>query len=212
MRTNKQTLIVCIVITIISFLALFMLYAEVDIWFQEMITKTKWTYDYNKREFYQGIWSNIFTGTIVSVFMTYVAYNRSKHEVETGLQTSEDVLLMYFSSLASSMYKVDLKHPENNHAAIARFTDRIASCTTQYDKMIQCANDYCPFIKTKKTKTLMETKSFLQMIWVEICPAEDSLLVYTEEEDIKKTIDTVRMITSNKKDKIAELKRTVWRL
>ena len=83
----------------------------------------------------------------------YVVYKRSKHDVEFGLQASEDMLLMHFSSLASTMYMVDLKNPQNNHAAIARFADAIANCEMQYDRMVQCSNDYSPFIKTKKPKS-----------------------------------------------------------
>ena len=212
MKTNKQTLIVCAIITIVSFLALFILHAELDVWLWEIITKTEITCDYEERNFYQGIWSNIFTGAIVSVLTTYVVYQRSKHDVEFGLQASEDMLLMHFSSLASTMYMVNLKNPQNNHAAIARFADAIANCEVQYDRMIQCSNDYSPFFKTKKAKTLMKTKSFLQVIWIEICPVEDSLLVETEEVEIKKAIDKVRDIVGKKKDEIDELKHRIWRL
>lgn len=212
MKINKQTLIVCWIITAISFAGLLILQKDIDIWFQELITKTKWVYDYGERAFYQGIWSNIFTGAIVSVMTTYVAYRRAKHDVEFGLQSSEDMLLMHFSSLASPMYMVDLKHPQNNHAAIVRFADTISRCNTQYGKMIQFSNDYCPFVKTKKVKTMMKTKSLLQMIWIEICPIEDSLMVQTEESEIKKAIDKVREIVGNKKDEIEKLKHTIWRL
>jgi len=110
------------------------------------------------------------------------------------------------------MYMVNLKNPQNNHAAIARFADAIANCEVQYDRMIQCSNDYSPFFKTKKAKTLMKTKSFLQVIWIEICPVEDSLLVETEEVEIKKAIDKVRDIVGKKKDEIDELKHRIWRL
>ena len=212
MKTNKQTLIVCAIITIVSFLALFILHMELDVWFWQIITKTEITCDVDERNFYQGIWSNIFTGAIVSVLTTYVVYQRSKHDVEFGLQASEDMLLMHFSSLASTMYMVNLKNPQNNHAAIARFADAIANCEVQYDRMIQCSNDYSPFFKTKKAKTLMKTKSFLQVIWIEICPVEDSLLVETEEVEIKKAIDKVRDIVGKKKDEIDELKHRIWRL
>jgi len=212
MKTNKQTLVVCVIITIVSFLALFILHMELDVWFWQIITKTEITCDVDERNFYQGIWSNIFTGAIVSVLTTYVVYQRSKHDVEFGLQASEDMLLMHFSSLASTMYMVNLKNPQNNHAAIARFADAIANCEVQYDRMIQCSNDYSPFFKTKKAKTLMKTKSFLQVIWIEICPVEDSLLVETEEVEIKKAIDKVRDIVGKKKDEIDELKHRIWRL
>ena len=212
MKTNKQTLVVCVIITIVSFLALFILHTELDVWLWQIITKTEITCDVDERNFYQGIWSNIFTGAIVSVLTTYVVYQRSKHDVEFGLQASEDMLLMHFSSLASTMYMVNLKNPQNNHAAIARFADAIANCEVQYDRMIQCSNDYSPFFKTKKAKTLMKTKSFLQVIWIEICPVEDSLLVETEEVEIKKAIDKVRDIVGKKKDEIDELKHRIWRL
>ena len=212
MKTNKQTLVVCVIITIVSFLALFILHTELDVWVWQIITKTEITCDVDERNFYQGIWSNIFTGAIVSVLTTYVVYQRSKHDVEFGLQASEDMLLMHFSSLASTMYMVNLKNPQNNHAAIARFADAIANCEVQYDRMIQCSNDYSPFFKTKKAKTLMKTKSFLQVIWIEICPVEDSLLVETEEVEIKKAIDKVRDIVGKKKDEIDELKHRIWRL
>lgn len=212
MKTNKQTLIVCAIITIVSFLALFILHARLDVWLWQIITKTEITCDIDERNFYQGIWSNIFTGAIVSVLTTYVAYQRSKHDVEFGLQSSESMLLTDFSLLASTMYMVNLKHPQNNHAAIARFADTIANCKTQYDRMIQHSNDYSPFIKTNKAKTLTETKSILQTIWIEICPVQDSLLTETEEAEIKKAIDKVRAIVGKKKDEIDELNHKIWRL
>lgn len=212
MKISKQTLIVCWIITAISFAGLLILHRDIDIWFQETITKSKWVYDYGEREFYQGIWSNIFTGAIVSVMTTFVAYSRAKHNVEFGLQSSEDMLLIYFSSLASPMYMVDFKHPQNNHAAIVRFADTISRCNAQYDKMIQFSNDYCPFVKTKKARTMMETKSLLQMIWIEICPVEDNLMVQIEEAEIKKAIDEVREIVGKKKDEIDKSKHTIWRL
>lgn len=59
---------------------------------------------------------------------------------------------------------------------------------------------------------MMKTKSFLQMIWLEICPVEDNLLVQTEEAEIKKAIDTVREIVGKKKDEIEKLKHKIWRL
>ena len=212
MKTNKQTLIVCAIITIVSFLALFILHAELDVWLWQIITKTEITCDIDERNFYQGIWSNIFTGAIVSVLTTYVAYRRSKHDVEFGLQSSESMLLTDFSLLASKMYMVNLKHPQNNHAAIARFADTIANCKIQYNRMIQHSNDYSPFFKTNKAKTLTKTKSILQAIWVEICPVEDRLLTETEEAEIKKAIDKVREIVGKKKDEIDELNHKIWRL
>ena len=110
------------------------------------------------------------------------------------------------------MYMVDLKNPQNNHAAIARFADAIANCEMQYDRMVQCSNDYSPFIKTKKAKKLMKTKSFLQVIWIKICPVEDNLLVHTEEAELKKAIDEVRRIVGEEKEKIDQLKHEIWRL
>lgn len=212
MRINRQTLVVCWVITIISFTGLLILHKDIDILLQEAITKTKWIYDCDERDFYQGIWSNIFTGAVVSVMTTCVAYRRAKHDVEFGLQSSEEMLVMHFSSLASTMYMVNLRHPQNNHAAIVRFADTISRCNAHYDRMIQFSNDYCPFVKTKKAKTLINAKSLLQMIWIEICPVEDNLLVKTEEAEIKEAIDKVREIVSKKKDDLEDLNHKIWRL
>ena len=212
MKTSKQTLIVCWFITLISFVGLFILHEEFDIWLKSAISRTKWTYDYSEREFYQGIWSNIFTGAIVSVFTTYVAYGRAKHEVEAGLKICEDLLVNQFLTLASSKYLVNIGDSEKNHAAIARFTEAISNASNRFDEMMRYSVDYCPFIETKKVKALMEAKNILLMIWVEIHPAEDSLLVYTTEEEIKKTIDTVRNIISKRKEKLDELSHTIWRL
>lgn len=212
MKTNKQILIVCGIIALVSFAGIWVLHEGIDIRLQEVITNTKWIYDSDERAFYQGLWSNVFTGAIISVFTTCVTYNRAKHDTEFGLQSSEEMLLMHFSSLASPMYMVNLKHPKNDHAAIVRFADTISNSKAQYDRMIQFSNDYCPFIKTKKAKTLMEAKNFLQTIWIEICPVEDSLLVQTEEAEIKKTIDIVRSKVRKQKTDIDNLNHTVWRL
>lgn len=205
MRAAKQTLIVCWIITIVSLLGIVILHAEIDIWFQEQITKTKWTYDYSERDFYQSIWSNIFTGAIVSVFTTYVSYIRAKNDVVFNLSMSEQMLTLKFGLLASPMYSINLKNPQNNHAAICRFTNQIAETHAQYDRMVEANNDYSPFFKTKRAKALMDGKIFLQEIWLEICGVEDDLLVYENEESLKEAIDETRKKIEKSKDQLKKL-------
>ena len=159
MRTSKYTLIVCWIITILSVCGMIILHEEVDIRIHEIVTKTKWIYDNDERLFYQGLWSNIFTGAIVSLLTTYVAYFRAKNEVESGLHISEDLLVNQYLSLASSKYLVNLENTQHNHAAIARFAESISNASTRFDEMMRYSVDYCPFFETKKTKALNETKS-----------------------------------------------------
>lgn len=114
MKTNKQILIACEIIAFISITNMFLLHNEMDIRLQEVITKVRWIYDYDERTFYQGIWSSIFTGAIISLITTFVTYRKMKHDVEFGLQSSEEMLLIYFSSLATPMYVVNLGHLPSN--------------------------------------------------------------------------------------------------
>ena len=86
MRAAKQTLILCWIITIISLLGIVILHAEIDIGLQEQIIKTEWTYDYDERDFYQSIWSNIFTGAIVSLLM--IEMSLSKRRIAARLLSS----------------------------------------------------------------------------------------------------------------------------
>ena len=58
----------------------------------------------------------------------------------------------------------------------------------------------------------MDTKNFLQVIWIKICPVDDNLLVHTEEVELKKAIDKVREIVGAEKEKIDKLKHEIWRL
>lgn len=209
MKAAKQTLIVCWIITIISLFVIVILHAEIDIWMQEQITKAEWTYDYDERDFYQSIWSNIFTGAIVSVFTTYVTYGRAKHDLEFQLKSSEQTMVMYFNTMTIKLYhEVNLSHPsfmDNNYAAIRRFESDIAAIKLRYDKMIEASNDYSPFFMNKKSRNLTNAKRFLQELWVDICPVEDSLLIHTEEKDIKKAIDTARQKVVARKDELKKV-------
>ena len=206
MKAAKQTLILCWIITIVSLLVIVILHAEFDIWMQEQITKTECTYDYDERDFYQSIWSNIFTGAIVSVFTTYVSYGRAKHDLEFQLKSSEQTMVMYFNTMTIKLYhEVNLSHPSfknNNYAAIRRFESDISEIKLRYDRMIEASNDYSPFFMNKKSRNLTNAKRFLQELWVDICPVEDSLLIYTEEKDIKKAIDTARQKVVAKEDEL----------
>lgn len=196
MRAAKQTLILCWIITIISLLGIVILHAEIDIGLQEQITKNEWTYDYDERDFYQSIWSNIFTGAIVSLLMTYVSYGRAKHDLEFQLKASEQTMAMLFNNMTLKLYyDVNLSHPlfeDNNRAAIRRFESDISIIKSRYDKMVEASNDYSPFFLNKKSRNLMHGKRFLQDLWVDICPVEDSILISKDETDIKKAIDTAR--------------------
>ena len=209
MKAAKQTLIVCWIITIISLFVIVILHAEIDIWMQEQITKAEWTYDYDERDFYQSIWSNIFTGAIVSVFTTYVTYGRAKHDLEFQLKSSEQTMVMYFNTMTIKLYhEVNLSHPsfkDNNYAAIRRFESDIAAIKLRYDKMIEASNDYSPFFMNKKSRNLTNAKRFLQELCVDICPVEDSLLIHTEEKDIKKAIDTARQKVVARKDELKKV-------
>lgn len=210
MKASKQTLIVCWIITIISLLGIVILHTEIDIIIQEQITKTTWFYNDDTRTFYQGIWSNVFTGAIVSVFMTYVSYKQAKHDLEFQLNANEQIMILHFTSIASNMYSINLTNTlfkESNYAAIRRFEKTIEDIGLRYERMIEAANDYSPFFINEKTRNLMLGKKFLQELWIDICSVEDSLLIYTEDEDIKKVIDSTRQKVEGKRkalDYIAE--------
>lgn len=161
-----------------------------------MITKTTCSYALDKREFYQSIFSNIFTGSIVSVFITYVSYFCQKNDIEFKFKMSEMMLSLKLGLLASAMYTVDLKDSQNNHAAIARFSNEIAETHEQYNRMIEANNDFSPFFKTKKVKTLQNGKLLLQKAWLEICGVEDDILVYESLDSMKTSIDETREKTS----------------
>ena len=148
-------------------------------------------------------------GAIVSVFTTYVTYGRAKHDLEFQLKSSEQTMVMYFNTMTIKLYhEINLSHPsfkDNNYAAIRRFESDIAAIKLRYDKMIEASNDYSPFFKNKKSRNLTNAKRFLQELWVDICPVEDSLLIYTEEKDIKKAIDTARQKVVAKKDELKKV-------
>lgn len=205
MKVSKYTLIVCWIITIFSFAAIVILHAKTDIKIQEIITQTKWSYDFEERDFYQSIWSNIFTGAIVSVITTYVSYFHQKHNVEFELKMSEIMLSIKFGLLDSSMYAIDLKDRQNNHVAIARFINQITEIHNQYDRMIVANNDYSPFLRNQKAKTLLNGKILTQKIWLDICGVEDDLIIYKTEESMKATIDKTREKISVWHEQLKEL-------
>ena len=213
MRAAKQTLVVCWIITMISLLCIIVLHAEIDILVQEKVIKTELEYDYNERNFYQGIWSNIFTGAIVSLFTTYVSYNRAKHDLVFQLKANEQIIAMLFNNMTTRLYyDVNLSSPlfkANNYTAIRRFESDIASIKLHYDRMIEAANDYSPFFKTKKSKNLTNGKQLLQELWVEICPVEAQLLVHTEEKDIKEDIDSTRQKVVARKDELKKVSDSI---
>ena len=205
MRASKYTLIVCWIITIVSFCAIVLLHKEIDIHMEEAITQTKWVYDFDERDFYQSIWSNVFTGAIVSVITTYVSYFLQKRDVEFNLKMSEIMLTIKLGLLASKMYAVDLDKPDNNHAAIARFANQIAETHDQYSRMVIASNDYSPFFKTKKARTLLNGKTLIQKIWLSVCGVEDDLIIYETDVLLKKTIDKTREITAGWHEQLKEL-------
>lgn len=211
MKVAKQTLIVFWIITLISLAGLAYLHSEIHVSVAEMITQKDLVCVEDECDFYQGMWSNIFTGAIVSVMTTYVAYARAKHDVEFNLKMSEQMLTIDFGLLSSSMYSLNLKHPQNNHAAVCRFSNQISEIHKQYDRMIAAQNDYSPFFKTKKVKTFMDAKRFLQDMWVDICPVEDDLLTYESEASLKEAIDKTRAKVQAKKDQLQRVHDDVWK-
>ena len=210
MKAAKETLIVCWLITILSFIGLVGIHAEIDIQLQEIITNETLEYDYDERDFYQGIWSNIFTGAIVSVLTTYITYGRAKHERTFELASSEQMLALYFTSITSFSYKMGKIGSRNNHDAILRFRSTIEKMEKEYDRMIQAANDYSPFFKTKRVKVLTEGKLFLQELWIAIAGVHDDLLIYSEEPDLITAINDVRNKVNKHEPKLHEVYSKVW--
>ena len=211
MKTNKKTLILCWIITVVSLLALVYLHSGFHVYVEELFTNKDLVCAKEECNFYQGMWSNIFTGGIVSVMTTYVAYIQSKHDVEFRLKMSEQMLTVNFSLLSSSMYSLNLKYPQNNHAAIARFSHSITETHSRYDRMIEASNDYCPFFKTKRVKTFMDAKMFLQNLWVDICSVEDDLITYESESALKEAIDKTREKIQKKKEQLQKVHDDVWK-
>ena len=211
MKTAKQALVACWIIIIVSFIGIVIVRTGIDIRLQEQITKTQWIYDNKTREFYQGIWSNIFTGAIVAVATAHITYLRTKHDVEFRLKMSEQMLTISFSLLSSNMYVLNLAYPQNNHIAIARFSHAITETHSRYDRMIEAANDYCPFFKTKKARIFVEAKCFLQDLWVDICSVEDDLITYESEASLKRAIDKTKETVQKKEEKLKKVHDEVWK-
>jgi len=209
MRVSKNSLIVCWIITVVSFGAIVILHEHLDIQIQKVITQTNWVYDFDERDFYQSIWSNVFTGAIVSLMITYVSYFHEKHKIEFELISSETMLTLKFGLLASSMYAIDLEHQQNNHAAIARFVNQITETREQYNRMIQANNDYTPFLKSKKCKTLKDGKLLIQEIWLSVCGVEDDLITYEKEILLKDVIDQTREKTAIYQEQLKKLYETL---
>lgn len=205
MRASKYTLVVSWLMVTISVGAIMIIQKEIDIRIQEAITQTKWIYDFESRAFFKSIWGNVFTGAIVALATTYVAYFREKHDIEFELKMSEIMLTLKFGLLASPMYSIDLKNPQNNHAAIARFANQIVETREQYNRMVIAHNEYCPFFKTKKVKVLLNGKILLQKIWQSICGVEDDLIVYENDRAIKDGIDETRKATDIWHEQLKEL-------
>ena len=118
---------------------------------------------------------------------------------------SERMLSIKFGLLDSSMYAIDLKDRQNNHVAIARFINQITEIHNQYDRMIVANNDYSPFLKNQKAKTLLNGKILTQKIWLDICGVEDDLIIYKTEESMKATIDKTREKISVWHEQLKEL-------
>ena len=196
MKAAKHTLIVCWIIVIVSFLGIIYLHSGLHVYVDELIIGKELVCNKEECSFYQGLFSNIFTGSIVSLLMTYVSYRRAKHTLEFQLKASEQTMVMLFNNMTLKLYyDVNLSHPlfeDNNRAAIRRFESDISIIKSRYDKMIEASNDYSPFFLNKKSKNLMHGKRFLQDLWVDVCPVEDSILISKDETDIKRAIDTAR--------------------
>jgi hypothetical protein len=173
--------------------------SNADIWLQEIITKSKWVYDYNTRDFYVGLWGNILTGIIVALATSYVSYGCTKHQVESSLLCNEQKMCMAFQNIMCGVYTADKEHTHNN---VCRFKYEYTMIEDSYKNMIISNNDYAPFIQTKKSKILFDGKEELQHIWVDLVAYEDDLRISPDENSTQKIIAQIQ-------DKLLESKDVI---
>lgn len=211
MKAAKQTLIICWIITIISFVGIVVLHQNFDIWMYEQITKKVQTYDDSERAFYQGIWSNIFTGAIVSVFTTYVTYRHAKHALEFQLTSNESIMAMYFDSLGNGTYLINQIGSDKNQWEIYSYKKAIETIKLCDAQLIEATNDYCPFFMTKKSKFLLYANEFLWKLWTEICPAEIYLMYYDDEAAIKQSMESTQAIIKEHKEEFDKIYAYFWK-
>lgn len=178
------------------------LYCGIDILVQEYFTKTTWTYDYELRNFYMGIWESIFAGSIVSLATSYIAYGRAKHQVEFSLRMSEQGMCRYLNSIVCGVYTADTM---NTHKNICRFKNDYAKLQGYYAEMISAHNDYSPFIKSRKVTTLLSGKRKLENIWIELAGFEDDLLCSADENSTQKIISQYQAELLKSKETIKDM-------
>ena len=189
MKASKYTLWICWTMFVLSLLTICILRLEADIQVQEAITKSKWTYDYDTRNFYIGLWGNILTGIIVALATTYVSYGQAKHQLEFALMTSEQGMCVAFQSIMCGVYTADKVHIHNN---VCRFKHEHSNLSKHYKNMIIAHNDYSPFIKTKKARAFFDGKKELQGIWIDLATYNDDLLIQIDEDSIQEIIKQIQ--------------------
>jgi len=184
-KASKYTVNVCWLLILISLLVVWILQCEIDIYIQTKITQSIWTYDYSVRDFYSGFWGNVLTGAIVSLITSYVLYGRAKHQNEFILLMNEQSMCMEFNSILCGLYTVDKINVHNN---VCRFKYNYSKLDDYYASMIAASNDYSPFVRTKKAKTLISGKHSLQSIWLDIACYKDDFIILSGEAEIQKAI------------------------
>lgn len=199
MKASKYMVYVCWGMIAISFVVVWLLRCEIDIHIQEQITKTAWAYDCEIRDFYTGIWGNILTGAIVSLITSYVSYGQAKHQIEFSLLSNEKLMCMYYKSILCGLYT---KSTMNIHNNVCRFRKDFSKLGNCYNAMIVAHNDYSPFIKTKKVKTLFSAKVKLQEIWLNIVVYQDDLYILSDEQEIQKIIAKLQLDVLKSKEAI----------
>ena len=208
MRAAREMLIVCWIITIISFIGLFGLYTELDIHLQEKIDGKSLEYDYDEREFFQGLWGNVFTGAIVSVLTTYVSYNRSKRDLEFEIISNSKITLVCCKTLSSGLYQIDSQNTELNSWPIFMYKDDIEQIEACSDKIIDALKEYCPFFRTKKVKKLRLIAEIMRRLATELDSARKYIMFQSDIDALNESMmDTANIITEHKKalDKISNI-------
>lgn len=197
----------CWLMVVVSFAAVWVLHCEVDIAIQELATKTVWTYDYDVRNFYIGLWGNVLTGAIVSLITSYVSYNRAKHQIEFTLLMSEEGMCRGFQSITCGLYTANRTQIHTN---VCRFKHDYSELDNYYQEMIAAHNDYSPFIKkSKKAAALFEGKLQLQKIWVDTAGYQDDFIIAEDETALQKAIDELREEILKSKKKVDALYDTL---
>lgn len=199
MRAAREMLVVCWIITIISFIGLFGLYTELDIHLQEKIDGKSLEYDYDEREFFQGLWGNVFTGAIVSVLTTYVSYKRSKHDLEFEIITNSKITLVCCQTLSSGLYQIDSQNSEFNSWPIFMYKEDIEQIAACSDKITEALRAYCPFIKSRKVKKLRLIAKIMERLATELDSARKYIMFQSDTDSLNSSMkDTAATITGHK--------------